>query len=71
MMPKSSPGDFHCGIAGSGWLDGQHPEEVELEVDMEACFETGSSECDYKADIFVTMCNGYFVYHLVDTPRAS
>jgi len=70
MMPESSPGEYHCGTHGSGWLNGQHPEEVGLEVDMEACFDySGSSECDSKRDITVTLCNGYFVYHLVDTPR--
>ena len=69
MMPESSPGAYHCGTIGSGWLHGQHPEEEGLEVDMEACFDDyGSSTCVYKAKITVTKCNGYYVYHLVENP---
>ena len=71
MMPDFSPGDFHCGATGSGWLNGQHPEEVGLEVDMEACFDWDSNDCDFKTNITVTNCNGYYVYHLVDTPFCS
>ena len=70
-MPESSPGVNHCGTAYSGWLHGQHPEEVGLEVEMEACFDDGSSDnCSPDSNkITVTKCNdGYYVYHLVDTP---
>jgi len=70
MMPESSPGKYHCGTGAVGWLNGQHPEEVGLEVEMEACFDSSSSgDCNYSTNITVTKCNdGYFVYHLVDTP---
>ena len=69
-MPESSPGVYHCGTYIPGWLNGHHPEEVCLEVEMEACFDGGSSDNCYKStNITVTKCNGgYYVYHLVDTP---
>ena len=68
MMPESSPGIFHCGTGAAGWLNGQHPEEVGLEVEMEACFDNGS-DCNFSTKITVTKCyGGYYVYHLVDAP---
>ena len=70
MMPEASPGVYHCGTTYAGWLNGHHPEEVGLEVEMEACFDNiNSGDCYYSTNITVTKCNGgYFVYHLVDTP---
>ena len=71
MMPESSPGAYHCGTEAAGYLNGQHPEEVGLEVEIEACFDvSGNGDCEYSNYINVTKCSdGYYVYHLVDTPE--
>ena len=72
MMPETSPGEYTCGTKGSGWLNGKHPEEVGLEVEMEACFDHDeNSTCEYKANITVTNCNNHYVYHLVELDTSA
>jgi len=65
-MPEASPGDYHCGTIGPGWLNGKHPTELGLEVEMEACFHFGFDSCFYRTDITVTYCDGFYVYFLVE-----
>ena len=68
MMPESSLGEYHCGTHYSGWLNGSHPMEIGLEVEMKACFLNGNTECYYKANIKVTNCSTYYVYYLEEVP---
>jgi hypothetical protein len=50
-------------------LNGEHPAELGVEMQMEACFDAGADDCAFKTDITVTNCDGFYVYHLIDTPR--
>ena len=64
MMSEVSPGSYHCGASAPGWLNGKHPTELGLEVEMEACFDYNSDACNHKRNVKVTNCNGFFVYFL-------
>jgi len=70
-LPESSPGYYHCGTHRSGWLRGEHPQDIYAEKNMTVCFDYGSNDCGREADITVTNCNGYYVYLLPDTPGCS
>ena len=65
-MPEVSPGENHCGTDSPGWLNGKHPTELGLEVEMEACFDDNSDACNLRSKITVTQCNGFYVYFLVE-----
>jgi len=65
-IPESPPGKHHCGTGAPGWLNGKHPTEVGLEVEMEACFDWDSEMCHRRTDITVTYCDGFYVYFLVE-----
>ena len=68
-LPESSPGYYHCGTHVSGWLRGEHPQDIYAEKNMTVCFDYGSyGNCGWEADITVTNCDGYYVYLLPDTP---
>ena len=67
-LPESSPGYYHCGTNGSGWLRGEHPQDIYAEKKLTVCFHYDSNDCFDEADITVTNCDGYFVYLLPDTP---
>ena len=64
QMSEVSPGKYNCGTKAAGWLNGKHPTELGLEVQMEACFDWDSDVCNWKENITVTHCNGFYVYFL-------
>ena len=66
-LPESSPGFEHCGTFYTGWLRGEHPQEIYVEKNMSVCFDANII-CFWEADITVTNCDGFFVYLLPDTP---
>ena len=67
QMPETFPGDYHCGTMAAGRLNGKHPTELGIEVEMEACFDWESVTCRYEHSITVTQCNGFHVYYLENT----
>ena len=68
-IPDYSPGKFHCGTYGPGYLRDKHPDEVGVEVEMTACFDgIQGGDCIYKSVITVTKCTDFYVYHLVKPP---
>ena len=70
-MPTKSPGYYHCGTGGTGWLKGNHPSTPGTTVDAKVCFHWESDECQWSIDVKVTNCNSYFVYYLPATPSCN
>ena len=68
-LPEFSPGYERCGGYASGWLRGEHPEEIYAEVNRTVCFHSSTNDdsCRYQASVTVTNCDGYFVYWFPDT----
>ena len=75
MLLETKPLYYHCGTSGSGWLDGQHPEEIGVETEMIVCLSPGwndnEDDCIINSTITVTNCDGHFVYMLPETPEAG
>jgi hypothetical protein len=69
-LPESSPGIGRCGTRLSGWLRGEHPQDMYAEKEMTVCFEDADSDgnCYWNANITVTNCDGFYVYMLPDAP---
>ena len=67
QLPEYAPGSEHCGTAGTGWLNGSHPERYGEEVERKVCvdWDRGNEEdCWRKRSILITNCKGYYVYFL-------
>jgi len=69
-LPESSPGYGRCGTYLSGWLRGEHPQDMYAEKKMTVCFQDADSDgnCYWNANITVTNCDGFYVYMLPDAP---
>ena len=67
QIPEYAPVDWRCGSALTGWLNGTHPDQFGVEVNMTVCFDWDRGnkwDCRFKRDIRVTNCKGYYVYFL-------
>ena len=68
MMPTSCVPKHYCGTHAPGWLNGAHPTRLGQIVNGQVCFHWGGSCCNWKANIQIKKCNGFYVYKLGKTP---
>ena len=64
ILAEQAPGANHCGTNVTGWLNGNHPNDNGIEVDMSVCFQRDEFNCSREYKIRVTGCKGYYVYFL-------
>ena len=63
-IPESSPGPWHCGTYGTGWLSGRHPSSLWSSSNVKFCFDDGKNACHRSSQGKVTNCGSYYVYYL-------
>ena len=68
MMPTSCVPKHYCGTHAPGWLNGAHPTRLGQIVNGQVCFHWGGGCCNWKANIQIKKCNGFYVYKLGKTP---
>lgn len=68
MMATSCVPKHYCGTHAPGWLNGAHPTRLGQIVNGQVCFHWGGSCCNWKANIQIKKCNGFYVYKLGKTP---
>ena len=65
LLAEHATGQYHCGTIVTGWLKGQHPDDVGVELEMNVCldFDDGNKyNCYEMINVTVTNCRGYHVY---------
>ena len=68
-IPESSPGQYHCGTAVTGWLSGVHPSSPGASNNTaKFCFAWNGNDCPWSTQGKVTNCGSYFVYYLENGP---
>ena len=74
-IPESSPGVYHCGTLGTGWLSGVHPTTPgATKSSVHYCFDntgSNSTDCRWSTSGKVTNCGNYFVYYLENVPLCN
>ncbi|XP_078357282.1 LOW QUALITY PROTEIN: uncharacterized protein LOC144642166 [Oculina patagonica] len=70
-MPSSCPEKQRCGTHAPGWLNGSHPSAAEGAVQRQVCFHWSSGCCQWKSNIQVRNCSGFYVYRLKAPPACS
>ena len=71
VMPDSCVPTWRCGTHAPGWLNGKHPTEAEGVVSRQVCYHWISKCCNWKNNIRVRNCGGFYVYELTKTPVCS
>lgn len=71
-MPTSCPDAKRCNTQSPGWLEGDHPVEINQTTSKRVCFRHPSSRlypgecCTWHINIKVINCGSYYVYYLRD-----
>ena len=68
VMPDSCVPTWRCGTHAPGWLNGKHPTEAEGVVSRQVCYHWISKCCNWKNNIRVRNCGGFYVYELTKPP---
>ena len=55
---------YHCGTAGSRYVQGNHPTKIGETVSTKACY---SFPCHNPQDIKIRNCGEYYLYYLPET----
>lgn len=63
-MPTSYPGPYRCNTRYPGWLDGDHPQEINQTTLKRVCFRSPYACCRWCTYIKVINCGSYYVYYL-------
>lgn len=72
QMPNSCPGPGKCNTQYPGWLFGSHPHKDDGCVAMQVCFgDYFSGCCQYRKQVLVRNCGGFYVYKLGPTPGCN
>ena len=58
----------HCGTHAPGWLNGTHPAIADGIVTRQVCFHWRKGCCQWKKNIRIMNCGGFYVYELQNPP---
>ena len=64
----SPPSAYTCGTYYPGWYIGQMPARSMTAVGAVCYVSSASATCTWANGIYVTNCDAYYVYGLVDPP---
>lgn len=59
---------FRCSTQGTGWYKGSYPTSIGATVTGTVCFGWPRNTCQWKTEISVTECDGFYVFGLPPPP---
>ena len=67
-MPETCVAKYYCNTNAPGWLSGSHPTVSEGIVTRQVCYHWNNNCCNWRNNIRVRNCSGFYVYELQATP---
>ena len=67
VMPETCVAKYHCNTNAPGWLSGPHPTVSEGIVTRQVCYNWNNNCCNWRNNIKVRNCSGFYVYELQRT----